>query len=791
MKTHPAFALLKSVLRPACLGLAFVAAGTAFGKAAEVGAADRTLSPYFLVQSDDPSADRLPLKSTRADVAVAGVIANVKVTQEYRNEGRKTLEAIYVFPGSTRAAVHAMRMTVGERLVLAEIREREKARQEYQQALQSGRTASLLEQQRPNVFQMNVGNIQPGDVIKVEMEYTELLVPEGGVYEFVYPTVVGPRYSNQPAADAPPKEAWTRNPYLHEGAEPATTFDLALDLVGGMPIEEALCPSHQVDIAWTNRNEAHVTLAAADRQRGNKDFILRYRLQGAKVETGLLLFQGAKENYFLLMAQPPKRLAAATIPPRDYIFVVDISGSMHGFPLETSKTLLRDLVGGLRPSDTFNVLLFAGDSSVLSETPLAATPANLQRALALIDGQSGGGGTELIPALRRALALPRGENISRSIVIATDGFVSVETEAFELIRRSLGQANVFAFGIGSSVNRFLIEGMARAGMGEAFVVTNPKQSSTEAQKFRRMVDSPALTRLTVDWGDLQPYEVEPPALPDVMAERPVIVFGKWRGTPGRVTVRGWTGDGRYEETVEAATASTKLEAIRFLWARHRIATLGDFNKLASDDRRVKEITELGLQHHLLTAYTSFVAVDKIKRGNGTYETVKQPLPLPEGVSDLAVGGAPQAPSARIRGAAPSGAPIAAMKAQESLKLAELERAKCEAESRQSTRPLLQFGVGKVTAPASLTESAIRAWFETNRPAIEAGVKQWAPLPSTIELVLKIHVSGSGTVTSVTVENPGHADPAMAEAIVQLLTGRQIQAPADGNDADVILSIVFR
>ena len=186
--------------------------------------ANKTLSPYFFVKSDDPSVDQLPLKSTSADVKVVGVIADVIVTQVYKNEGKKPLEAIYVFPASTRAAVYGMKMTIGKRTIIAKIQERKEARRQYEEAKQQGKSASLLEQQRPNVFQMNVANILPGDVIQVELKYTELLVPTDGIYEFVYPTVVGPRYSNQPAETALPSQKWVENPYFHQGESPYLYF---------------------------------------------------------------------------------------------------------------------------------------------------------------------------------------------------------------------------------------------------------------------------------------------------------------------------------------------------------------------------------------------------------------------------------------------------------------------------------------------------------------------------------------------------------------------------------------
>jgi hypothetical protein len=381
--------------------------------------ADQTLSPYFLVKSHDSDVDRLPLKSTQAHVSISGVIADVTVTQVYKNEGHKPLEAVYVFPASTKAAVYGMKMTIGERTITAKIRKREEARQEYNQAKQAGKSASLLEQHGPNVFQMNVANILPSDVIQVELNYTELLIPTDTVYEFIYPTVVGPRYVDRQDHEAGSYDTCTANPYLHQG-EP--------------------------------------------------------------------------------------------------------------------------------PTYTFNVLLFAGSSHLMSEHSLLATPQNITHAVNIIDRQRGGGGTRLLPALKRALCLPKTQGFSRSIVIATDGYVSVEEQAFDLIRNNLGRANMFTFGIGSSVNRHLIEGMARVGMGEPFVITKLEQASEKANRFRKLIESPVLTEIKVDFGRFKAFDVEPPSIPDVLADRPVIVFGKWRGRPlGIISIQGLTGETRLFE----------------------------------------------------------------------------------------------------------------------------------------------------------------------------------------------------------------------------------------------------
>ncbi len=601
---------------------------------------DRTLSPYFFVKSDDAQVDQLPLKSTSAAVNISGVIADVQVSQVYKNEGKRPLEAIYVFPASTRAAVYGMKMTIGERVIHARISKREDARREYEQAREQGKSASLLEQQRPNVFQMNVANIMPGDEIKVELKYTELLVPADRVYEFVYPTVVGPRYSNQPAETAPPAERWVQNPYLHQAEAPHYAFDIQVNVAAGLPIKELHCTSHKVTANFDGPSVARVLLDKSEASGGNRDYILRFRLDGDRIQSGLLLYQEERENFFLLMMQPPKRVTRTQIPGREYIFIVDVSGSMHGFPIEISKKLLNDLIGNLSPTDRFNVLLFSGGSSVMSEESLPATPENIHKAINLIGRQQGGGGTELLPALERALKLKKLENDSRSIVIATDGYVTVEEEVFDLIRKNLGDANMFAFGIGTAVNRHIIEGMARVGMGEPFIITRAEEAPSKAERFRTLIQSPVLTKVKVKFQDFSAYDVEPLTIPDVLAERPVIVFGKWRGQPlGKITLSGISGNGPYREVIEINKVKPleSNSALRYLWARHRIALLSDYNKLRSSDKRIKEVTDLGLGYNLLTAYTSFVAVDtEVRNMDGQQTAVKQPLPLPQGVSDYAV-----------------------------------------------------------------------------------------------------------------------------------------------------------
>jgi Ca-activated chloride channel family protein len=605
---------------------------------------DKTLSPYFFVKGD-PNVDRLPLKDTRVEIAVSGVIADVKVVQTYRNEGSRPINATYVFPASTRAAVYAMRMRIGDQIIVAKIKEREAAKQEFDAAKKEGKSASLLEQNRPNVFSMSLANIMPNDQVEIELRYTELLVPTDGIYEVVYPTVVGPRYSSEQESSGPKDDHRVNSPYFHQGEKPSSTLHISTRISAGVPIQDLSCASHKISPQWQSPTVAQMTLDDADPFQGNRDFVLHYRLSGSQITSGLLLYQGQDENFFLYMAQPPQRVTNEDIPPREYIFVVDVSGSMNGFPLNTSKQLLKDLIGQLRPSDLFNVVLFAGDSSALSAKSLQANQENISRAIGLLEQQRGSGGTELLPAIKQAMSLPREASVSRSIVLVTDGYISGEQGVFEYIRENLNQSNVFAFGIGSAVNRYLIEGVAKAGMGEPFIVTRESEASAIAAKFREYIQTPLLTDIRIESAGLETYDVHPAHLPNLLAQRPVILFGKWRGpVTGTFELHGTTGRGDYVTSFDVASVQPDEanRALRYLWARSRIAELSDYGFGNPSDDKVKEITSLGLKYNLLTQYTSFIAVrERVVNAQGSAEDVDQPLPLPIGVSDLAVGSEPE------------------------------------------------------------------------------------------------------------------------------------------------------
>jgi Ca-activated chloride channel family protein len=596
--------------------------------------------PHFFVPDGDPATDRLPLKSSSAEVRIAGAIAHVKVRQLFGNEARHPIEAVYVFPASTRASVHGMRMRVGERVIEAHIERKDQARQTYQKAKSEGKRASLLEQHRENVFTTRVANILPGDRIEVELDYSELLVPEQGVYQLVYPAVVGPRYPG--GGNQVMREGWMATSFLPPGEPEPYRFDVRVHLEAGIPLAEVTSPSHPVTVDRLGPSAAEVKLAQPG--GGDRDYVLRWRLDGDRIQTGVLASppDAQGEGYFALMVEPPRRSDAADVPPRELVFLVDVSGSMNGFPLDTAKVLVRALFEGLRPVDTFNVVMFAGGSRVLAPGgSVGATAENLSAALAVLDGENGGGGTELMGGLQASYGIPhRDSGRSRTVVVITDGFVGVEAESFRFVREHLDQANLFAFGIGSSVNRALIEGLARAAFAEPFVVLDANEAATTAARFQRYIERPLLTDIAVTCTGFEAFDVVPARIPDLLAERPLVVFGKYRGRPaGRLEITGRDGHGpfRREVMLGADQVKPELAPLRWLWARKQVQWLEDDLSLGNQ-QSAEPLAQLGLRYAIVTSRTSFVAVDHVVANPGGEQgTASQPLPLPRGVGPLAVG----------------------------------------------------------------------------------------------------------------------------------------------------------
>ena len=615
-----------------------VCAGTETGGEEE----DVTLAPYFFIEGADPETDHLPLKGTEVVTDINGTIAETYVTQIYANEGEHPLNASYVFPASIKVSVHGMEMQIGDQRVTAVIREKEEAVQEYEEAKSEGKSASLLEEKRSNVFTMDVANIMPGDQIRIQLHYTELLGTTEGVSQFVFPTVVGPRYAGTVEEAQAEEGSWVESPYLEEGIAPDSTYNITVNLSAGVPLSGISCDTHEIQVEQTEDSKAKITLSNPEDFAGDRDFILDYRMTGDRVNSGLMLYEGEEENFFLLTIQPPERCEPKEILPREYIFVLDVSGSMSGFPMDTAKELIRTMVKNLRSTDSFNLFLFSDIVSEMSLESVAATEENTDCAMALIDMQEGGGGTELAAALECALDTPQQQGASRNVVVITDGYIYDEEEVFGLIGDNLNNTSFFSFGIGSSVNRSLMEGIAEAGMGEAFVVTEEEKAEETADRFRSYVEAPLLTDIQVACEGFEVYDTELFAIPVLFAEKPVVLYGKWRGEPeGTIRVTGQTSGAEYVQEIDVSDSEPSEEngAIRYLWARKKVDTLTGYGYAREDETTRAAITDIGLTYSMVTPCTSFVAVlDTVRNETGESTDVEQPNPLPRGVSGLSIGG---------------------------------------------------------------------------------------------------------------------------------------------------------
>jgi Ca-activated chloride channel family protein len=598
------------------------------------GFAQKTESPYLEVLT--PNAV-IPLQSTKADVNISGNIAHIHIAQTYQNTGSIPIEAKYVFPLSTQAAVHKMQMTIGDRTINAKIFEKQEAQRVYDKALKQGKRAAKLDQQRPNVFQMNVGNIMQNDLVTIDIYYTEMLVPVAGNYEFVFPSVVGPRFTGENTSG----ETTFSQPYTKKGVADAFTYDLQVQINSGIPIADVTSNTHKIKVNYPNTRIAEVSLTAENENPSNRDFILKYGMRGKEIQSGLLLYEEAGEKFFAYMMEPPKVTEKAKTAAKEYLFVVDVSGSMNGYPMEVSKKLLRNLLVNLPATDHYNILLFAGGSRVLATEPLSCSPENIQKGINFLTNERGGGGTRLLNALQTAYALPRmNQTSARSMVVITDGYVSVERQAFEMIEKNLGNANVFTFGIGSSVNRYLLEGMSKVSNSESFIATQMNEANDVAEKFRNYIKSPLLTQIRIEAEGFDAYDVTPSSIPDVFASRPILVFGKYKGdAKGKLTITGQTGNGIFKKEfrVSDGVLSKDNKALRYLWARKKIERLDDYKRRFGDNTK-QEVIKLGLKYNLVTQYTSFVAVDnEVVNKNGNRKVVKQPLPMPKNVNNSAVG----------------------------------------------------------------------------------------------------------------------------------------------------------
>jgi len=608
---------------------------------------------------DGKALGSCPLKHTDVTVEVAGFIARVTVRQQFHNPFKDKIEAVYVFPLSQNAAVDRMTMKVGDRTIEGEIKERGEARRIYEQAKSEGKVASLLDQERPNIFTQSVANIEPGEQVGIEISYSETLDWDAGEYSFDFPMVVGPRYMpGSPSGE--PTTGWSpptnqvpdahkiSPPVADEGTRAGHDISITVNLDTGLPIRRIDSKQHAVTVEYPKSDKSQAVIKLQNKKTiPNKDFVLVYETASDEIEDTILTHTDDRGKFFTIVLQPPKRVRKELIVPKEIVFVIDKSGSMSGFPIETAKEAMRLCIEGLHENDTFNLMTFAGGVGFCFEKPVPNTDENRRNALQYLGHLRGGGGTEMMKAIHACLAGQDDPERVRVVCFMTDGYVGNDMTIIDAVKQNAAQARVFSFGIGSSVNRYLLDGMARAGRGEVQFILNQQQAVGAAEKFYERVRTPVLTDVAVDFGDLEVTEVFPRQIPDLFDCKPVVIKGQYKkGGSGTIVLKGKTGEGNFQRKIEVTLPDKepRREVLASLWARSKVDDLMGKDLRAiqqgQPDPAVKEeILGLGLRFQLLTQFTSFVAVEHVHiTEGGQPRTVAVPVEMPEGVSHEGVFG---------------------------------------------------------------------------------------------------------------------------------------------------------
>jgi Ca-activated chloride channel family protein len=603
------------------------------------------------------TAIMFPLRHTDVQTKVSGMSAMYTVAQTFENPYDEPIDAVYVFPLGDEAAITSYAIVIGERTIAGEIKKKDEARATYEEARAQGHTAALLEQDKRNIFRQRIANIAPRETIQVRIQYIELLGYRDGEYEIAFPLVVGPRYLPAGAVGSTPVGAHhaghpgrpgvTSIPYA-DARIAGSTVSFTADVDAGVPVLSVSSPSHQLkvdDVATTRRR---IAVASAG-ELPNRDVIVRYRTASEQTLVGVLAHRRDAKGYFTLVIQPKASYRTGDITPREVMIVIDTSGSMDGPPLAQACALASALIDSLRPTDTFNAMAFSGGTNAMAPSAIAADATGKQTGKSFLASLTSGGGTEMGTAILRALATAPGNDRIRLVYFLTDGFVGNDDMIISAARGNLGANRLFSVGIGSAPNRSLLNQIAAVGRGFASYLNLTDPAADLAEDLVRRTGFPYLTDIQIDWNGLAVGSVTPRALPDVYAGMPLVVSGVYtRPGRARITVSATTAGRRVQIPVEVALPDrVDAEPVAALWARKRVDELLSVAGDRVTGETVSQITELGLRFHMVTDYTSFVAVDRTRvvAQDGASRIIEQPALAPAGVNlETAIGPPAQAAS---------------------------------------------------------------------------------------------------------------------------------------------------
>ena len=563
------------------------------------------------------------LMNTDVTMDINGLVARVSVRQEFRNEGSEWVEGVYVFPLPDKAAVDRMRLHIGDRFIEGEIREKEQAKKEYERARDQGKKASLVEQQRANLFTTSVANIAPGELVVIEIEYLEDLRYDDGTFSIRFPITLTPRFIPGSALPDRKGSGWSPDTTRVEDASLITPpmisasrghrLSLRASVDAGVPLEIIASRYHPVNIG-ESKGRYYVTLAGGTVPM-DQDFELLWRPVPSAAPRALAFSEIiGGEPHFLLMVMPPNESDATPVTmPRDMIFIVDTSGSMHGVSISQAKRAVLQALDGLQPNDRFNIIEFNSYTKSLFNQGVAANGSNIGKARDFVRGLQANGGTNMRPALELALHTRGGETHLRQIVFITDGSVGNEEELYALIEQQLGAARLFTVGIGSAPNSWFMRKSAELGRGTFVIISALHEVREKMDRLFKKLEYPQVTNINVVWPGGTLVEGYPAIVPDLYLGEPVTIRAKASGefqAGDRVTISGDSVGGAWTRDLSLESEDND-PGIGALWARAKIAALHDDERRGADaDSTRQSIIDTALAHHLVSKYTSLVAVDK-------------------------------------------------------------------------------------------------------------------------------------------------------------------------------------
>ena len=557
------------------------------------------------------------LLGTEVEVKITGPIAKVVVRQTFYNQSREFVEGKYLFPLPEQAAVNAMTMTIGERVIKGEIHEKQQAQQVYQQALQQGKQAGLVEQQRPNLFTTQVANIAPQENILVEITYIETLVPVGNEFGFTFPMTLTPRYTPDTSVqqfDTDTKTVMTA-PFIakdNTSAEIANPAHISVEIENVEGLNNIESTSHGIKLAKRNHDwliNTRDNFVAMDR-----DYKLRWKIAAEANSAPAFFMEKMGDEYFgVMMIMPPEVPTDDSVLARETIFIIDTSGSMGGESIQQAKASLVFAIHQLNEHQRFNIIEFNSIHRELFTQSQDVNARSKQEALDFVNSLQATGGTEMAPALRAALTMPGDEEYLRQIIFITDGAVGNEDELFGILHQLLGNSRLFTVGIGSAPNSYFMKKAAEFGRGTQTSINQLDQVKHEMSKLFSQLEKPLLRDIQVQFPETIHAEIYPQKIPDLYAGEPLIVAMKLNAIPEAIRLSG-QGKTEWTATIGALEENAYQEknGLSSLWARAKIESL--MAKILRENNSTElesEITNIALQHQLVSRYTSFVAVEEV------------------------------------------------------------------------------------------------------------------------------------------------------------------------------------